>query len=97
MNNIPHGRDLSAEEMVRLLDEWANANNDKDKLGKFATHLVNGVHRTLQQSIMRLFVRCIEEWASTSHFDVRNEATVALARKIVAATGDKYDRVLPYI
>lgn len=35
---------------------------------------------------MRLFLTTIEAWAETKFFDLRKEATVVLARKIVAAT-----------
>lgn len=92
-----HGRDLTGEDMARLLDEWANANRNTEEVAKFADTIVNRTHRTLQQSIMGAFVACIEKWAETPNFDLRNEATVKLAKKLVEGTGDKYDRHLPYI
>ena len=44
-------------------------------------------------------VKSLEAWAELpeGQYDGRNEATVKLARKIIAATGDKYDRFLPLI
>lgn len=46
---------------------------------------------------MSLFLVTIEKWAATPSFDPRNEATVKICKKIVEATGDKYDRTLPYV
>ena len=61
---------------------------------------VTSEHRTLQQGMMRLFTACIEKWAEQAdkgQYDLRNEATVKLCKKIVEATGDKYDRGLPLV
>lgn len=92
-----HGRDLSASEMVEMLDEWVNANNYPEQIAAFALHMTTRVHRTLQQGCMRLFIACIEAWATQENFDARNEATIKMAKLIVEATGDKYDRQLPTI
>lgn len=58
----------------------------------FAETICRG-HRTLQQSVMRLFIHTIRQLAKTP-FDDRNEATVALAKEI-AAIADKHP--LPFI
>ena len=47
----------------------------------FAKTIANG-HRTLQQSIMRLFIATIREMANVRP-DARNAETVELAKKIV--------------
>ena len=52
-------------------------------------------HRTLQQSAMRLFMKCIEQWAIQEHSDLRNEATIALCKKIMKSVED--DKYLPFI
>lgn len=95
-----HGRDLTGEEMAQMLDEFCNS-MDRRELPKFVEQVTLRTHRTLQQKIMGVFVATIEAWAeqakSPGHFDARNEATVKLAKKMVDATGDKYDRTLPYI
>jgi hypothetical protein len=39
-------------------------------------------HRTIQQSIMRLFTECIYRWSETD-YDMRNEETVRLCKRIV--------------
>ena len=90
-----HGRNLTGEELATLLDEFANS-KEREEIEEFTEHLTRRVHRTLQQKIMGMFVAAIEKWAE-SPFDARNEATVKLCKKIVEATGDKYDRALPYI
>lgn len=82
-----------------MIDEFVNASG-KDKYPEFVETLTLRTHRTLQQKIMGLFVASIEGWAKCAEerqFDARNEATVKLAKKMIDATGDKYDRGLPYI
>jgi hypothetical protein len=97
MSKTQHGRDLTGAEMAQMLDEFANKSYDED-VAEFVEQITCRTHRTLQQKIMGLFMRTIEAWAGDKGgHDARNEATVALAKKIVAATGDKYDRFLPLI
>ena len=97
MAKTQHGRDLSGTEMAQMLDEFANSADHRETFA-FVEQLTQRTHRTLQQKVMGLFVAAIEGWASgKGGTDARNEATVALAKKMVAGTGDKYDRMLPYI
>lgn len=93
-----HGRDLAGDEMAQVLDEFVNGANE-NHIQDFVAQVTKCTHRTLQQSIMRLFVATIEAWASLpeSRYDLRNEATIKLCKKIVQATGDKYDRYLPTV
>jgi hypothetical protein len=93
-----HGRDLSPEEMAQLVAEFVNGANEGD-IENFALYLTERVHRTNQQGVMGLFVRCIEKWArlSSGEFDLRNQATVDLCKKMIEATGDIYDRFLPRV
>jgi hypothetical protein len=58
--------------------------------------VVTNSHRTLQQSAFKLFMSCIKEWAKQERYDARNEATVKLSKRIVAALGDDIDMV-PFI
>lgn len=94
------GRDLDGSEMAEMLDEFCNG-ADSRRVHAFIERLTTRVHRTLQQKICGLFVKCIESWAERAEspglYDARNEATVLLCKKIIAATGDKYDRALPCI
>lgn len=93
-----HGRELSGAEMAQMLDEFCNG-SDKPEQEQFVQQITTRTHRTLQQRIMGLFVKTIEAWAETKEnwYDQRNEATIKLARKMIAATGDKYDRGLPLV
>ncbi len=93
-----HGRDLSGAELAMMVDEFVNC-HDKEEMANFVAQVTTRTHRTLQQKIMGLFVKTIEAWAETKEnwYDQRNEATIKLARKMIAATGDKYDRCLPLI
>lgn len=98
MAKTDHGRDLTATEMAQMLDEYINSANEGRDFAQFAEQITCRTHRTLQQKIMSLFLRTIEAWVEDKGgHDARNAATVALAKKIVAATGDKYDRFLPRI
>jgi hypothetical protein len=91
-----HGRELTGAEMAEMLDEFMNSSGN-EKIPEFVEQLTCRTHRTLQQRIMGLFVACIEAWAEAPSYDARNEATVSLAKKFVAGSGDKYDRFLPFI
>jgi len=54
-------------------------------------------HRTIQQSIFRMFLKTIDKWAKLpeTHYDLRNEYTVLTSRKIMKEL-DGIDGV-PYI
>lgn len=58
--------------------------------------VVTNDHRTLQQAAFRLFMASVREWATHEHFDARNEATVTLSKRIVAALGEDIERI-PFI
>ncbi len=99
MAKTQHGRDLSGAEMAQMLDEFCNGMDDRH-VQDFVQTIVCRTHRTLQQRIMSLFIATIDGWAEAfakSNYDLRNESTVKLARRIIDATGDKYDRYLPLI
>lgn len=88
----------NADEAAEALADFANGAYRED-YEAFAEKIVFRTHRTLQQGIMRAFVAVIEKYATLNEnqYDLRNEATVKLAKKMIAATGDKYDRGLPLI
>jgi hypothetical protein len=72
----------SAKKAVEGLTGYVNNYGASYKL--FAQYLMNE-HRTLQQSTMRLFIACIEEWSKQKYGDLRNEATLELSKKIMNA------------
>lgn len=80
------------EEMAMLFLKFINnmSANEED----FVKGLCDS-HRTLQQSIMRVFMKFVTEMAKKEEgfYDLRNEASVKLARKIMALD----DIYLPFI
>lgn len=96
MAKTQHGRDLTGEEMAQMLEEFSNG-LPKRIVEAFVQQVTQRTHPTLQQKMMGLFVAVIEKWSEETDFDQRNEATIKLAKKMVAATGDKYSRYLPTI
>lgn len=88
---------MTPAEMADALADFVNG-ADKEDMNAFAQRMVNGVHRTLQQRVMTLFLKTIEEWGNLSpaRYDLRNEATVKLCQRIINLF-DKYDRSLPLI
>jgi len=97
MAKTQHGRELTGAEMAQMLDEFLNSYSTS-QVTSFVEAVTCRTHRTIQQRIMGAYMACIEAWAAdTGGHDQRNEATVKLAKKIVEATGDKYDRFLPFI
>ena len=75
----------------------ATHSKDSKEIEAFVRELTHVEHRTNQQRTMGLIVKVLEAWAAQTSFDARNEATIKLAKKMIDATGDKYDRGLPYI
>jgi hypothetical protein len=84
-------------EAARALADFANAMGNRAQVEAFVEELTRRTHRTLQQSVMRTMVACIEAWAAAKDSDLRNEATIKLCKRIVAATGDTYERHLPHV
>ena len=88
------GKD-DAEKIVRQLSDYVN--NMSHDSEAFANAVMQE-HRTLQQSMMALFVLCIKKWSecdSENNHDGRNEATCKMATKIMEALDG--DIGLPFI
>ena len=92
-----HGRELTGEEMAQMLDEFVNGAYDKE-VKEFVEAVVFRTHRTLQQKIFGLFLSLAEKYSTlnSSQYDLRNEQTVKVAKRICEAI-DKYDRHMPLI
>lgn len=86
--------EASREELVEDLVHIAGA-DWKVPLADIAEHLMYR-HRTEQQSVMRLCVAIIEEFAKQTNFDLRNEAAVRFAKEVVKNT-DQIHRMMPFI
>ena len=54
-------------------------------------------HRTLQQSLFKLFMLCVDEWSKKKEFefDGRNEHTVMTSKKIMEVIPDS--KYVPFI
>lgn len=76
---VQDGLCLSAKELAEEVVDCVNAFRFDDV--EFAKTIAMN-HRTLQQSVMRLFITTIRA-LSESGYDARNEATVELAKQIV--------------
>lgn len=94
-------QDLKAKEegarIVRELDNAVNRMDDNPFADGFVEQLTCRTHRTLQQNIAGLFLKCFEAWAKLGDegcFDLRNEGTVKLAQKIREAAKDS---CLPFV
>lgn len=72
-------------------DAVNNMSFDYDQFGKGFRNL----HRTLQQNVMKAFMAFVKEMSLVECPDLRNEATVAMCKKIVEATKD--NNYLPYV
>jgi hypothetical protein len=75
------------EKIVKELDQAVNSMDDHAFAEGFVEQLTRRTHRTLQQNIARLFLKCFAAWAEIAdkgegHYDLRNEGTVKLAQKI---------------
>jgi len=88
--------DDSMKEAAHLLMRHLNVFSFNNEA--FAKAICND-HRTLQQSAMRAFLACIQQWKEAhdeGRYDMRNEATVRLAKKMLEAVDEK-DLYLPMI
>ena len=80
---------LTPEELHRATEDFLNVICNDEKEEKFV-ELMSRSHRTLQQNYTRFVMRWIKNQSESKYFDGRNEASVILCKKIVAALGDDY-------
>jgi len=79
-----------AKDAAESISRFANS---MSLFGKDSEDFVDAImrdHRTLQQSTFGLFMQCIEAWSKTDRFDARNEYTVKLCKKMMAAIKDDW-------
>ena len=69
-----------AETIANHLNTYADDEVIKDFVDRMSRE-----HRTLQQGFTRLVMAWIKHLSETQHYDLRNEASVEMARKIVKA------------
>jgi len=79
------------QEVVNYLSHFVNNFNCPVEE---VTNLIMMEHRTLQQNLMRLIMKLIEKWSQQEYYDLRNEGTIKLCKRIMEAVKD--DIYLPY-
>lgn len=91
---------MNGEEAAEVLTAFINGASKGD-IEQFADKLCHRTHRTLQQLVFGLMLKCIKNWAKTKTermFDLRNEATVNLSAQIVSKFDDwDRDTYLPFV
>jgi hypothetical protein len=88
----------SVEDLANDLASLASGLNNEE-IQQFAKIVCHKLHRTHQQSIMRVLVSIIMEHAAKDpyDFDGRNEATVGLCKEIFSKVGPSSLKCLPFI
>ena len=86
--------EADAKETINKLSNLVNGFNDQE-VSEALSECVMREHRTLQQSMMRFFAHQIKVWSETEHYDLRNEGTIMLCKKIMKEVGE--DSFLPYV
>lgn len=69
-----------AQKVVSMLSRWVNCMTHDNQL---FVQAVLQEHRTLQQQMFEVMLACIEAWAKTEHFDLRNEFNVQKCKQIM--------------
>lgn len=72
----------AAEEVVKAFSTWVNGKGKGHDNKPFVETILQE-HRTLQQLMFGTMLACIEGWANTDYYDLRNEFTVLKCREIM--------------
>lgn len=85
MSDITHiPKEMIPADVADLFTDWASRVGEGDRV-EFANRIVNGTHRTIQQSFFGLLMHCVSQWAGAFQagaYDLRNEYTVSKCRSI---------------
>lgn len=74
------------EALLKLLENFVNYGGSISESRKLAKAIANGrLHRTLQQSVIRLFLMTLEEMAALpeAHTDARNQASRLISKQMI--------------
>jgi len=91
--------DERTNEFIESFDRVVNNISLTKAEGQEIAQRVVNTHRTLQQNKMRLIILILKEWTEMDmdgRYDLRNEAAVKLATKLLAGVKED-DLVLPMI
>ena len=81
------------ERAEKAAQEFSQAVNEMNFDAKAFAREIRKDHRTQQQNTMRVFMEVISQWADDAeieNFDLRNQDTVTLAKKIIDAIPSRY-------
>jgi hypothetical protein len=93
MDEMNEKREREAKDVVRSIETVINRMGSRELQDEITSALANN-HRTLQQNTMKFFMEFVAKM-SQNRTDLRNEASVNLAKQIMAIP--ERDRILPYI
>jgi len=77
MCNITRTKE-AMEELIRI----SNYSGSEEDMAQAISEVLQGSHRTLQQSFMRAFVMAMTDYAN-ARTDLRNESAVDFAKRVV--------------
>ena len=92
--------DNREEQVKKLAQELSNVVNEFERTGvKILIEEMSQDHRTLQQGYTRFALEWLYHLSQLpeGHYDLRNQASVEIAKKIDKAVDLKYARQLPLI
>ena len=85
-------QDEQAKEAAQMMSRFVNRSGDAQAF----IDVMSRDHRTLQQGFTRLCKEWLEHLGTVEHFDMRNEASVALGKAFVELVPED-TRILPFI
>ncbi len=86
-------RRKTGEEAGREIENFVNIMSNVEENKKFVDYIVYNTHRTLNQSLIGLFVEVMKEEAKqydTQRYDARNEAAVKFCKRILPIIEETY-------
>jgi hypothetical protein len=88
--------DLSGKDAAYALENFINKASKED-LEEFTLYIVDTMHRTLQQKLMRVLVVLIRRWGKMppGGYDLRNESTIKLCQRLTLTLAES--SYLPFI
>ena len=85
---------MTPAELQKATEDFLNSFCSAEDEVEFV-EIMSRTHRTLQQSYTRFIMRWVGKMAMTEHFDLRNQKSVELCKKIIELPEE--DRYLPLI
>jgi ribonucleotide reductase beta subunit family protein with ferritin-like domain len=83
---------MTNNKAIRELETEINSMLSSEFEEEFVQYVTKNMHRTLQQKMFKLMLKCIAEWSVNylgDNYDLRNEDTVKLSNAIATLMVDK--------